>query len=144
MCFSFLSFILVLCYCIAFYIFLTKVNCEIIISIEPIINHICFPHIQFKFISDLLIFDSYLISDFDGYGYHFFISNNIRICICIWKLEADMVNIISDPYPIRLHPYTWSKCGSLRFFLFYLHQFSDFSSFFGTMIVILSWIRTSA
>jgi len=56
--------------------------------------------------SDLLLSDSYPISDFGGYGYHFFTSDNIRIRIRIRKLGADMdvVNRISDPYPIRWHP----------------------------------------
>ena len=58
--------------------------------------------------SDPLISDPYLISNFDGYGYHFSTPDNIRIR----KLGADMdvVNRISDPYPIRWHPYLlWSN-----------------------------------
>ena len=46
------------------------------------------------------------VSDFDGYGYHFFTFTNIYLRIYIQKLGAntDIAKAISNPYPIRLRP----------------------------------------
>ena len=57
--------------------------------------------------SDPLISDPYSISDFSGYGYHFFTSASILIRIRRLGADTDLIKKISDPYLIRWHPYSY-------------------------------------